>query len=84
MNEKATSGQVSIAIARGSKGGRYRSLGSVKIRGQAISKRFRLTRSGTYRLRFKYKGNALVAPGFAVERIRITRRSSFRTASVVG
>jgi hypothetical protein len=84
MNENATSGRVSIAVARGSKGGRYRSLGSVKISGHAISKRFRLTRTGTYRIRFKYKGNALVAPGFVVEKVRITKRIFFRGASLAG
>jgi hypothetical protein len=82
MNEPSASGRVSIAIARGSKGGKYRSHGSVKISRHAISKRFRLTRTGTYRIRFKYKGNALVAPGFVVQKVRITKRIAFRGATV--
>ena len=81
MGENATSGRVSIAIARGSKGGRYRSLGSVKIRGHQVTKRFNERRTGTYRIRFKYKGNALVASGFQVNKVRITRRITFRSAA---
>lgn len=73
INEAAATGRVSLAIARGRKGGRYRSLGAVRIRGHAVTKRFTLRRSGTYRLRFRYKGNALIAPGFEVRTVRITR-----------
>jgi hypothetical protein len=74
MGEQATSGRVSLAIARGSRGGRYRSLGSISIRGHRISKRFRAARTGTYRIRFSYHGNALVAPGRQIAKLRISRR----------
>jgi hypothetical protein len=82
INERAASGRVSIAVAPGRKGGRYRSLGSVEIRGHAVTRRFGLRRTGVYRLRFTYKGNALVAPGFEVRTVRITRRV-FSGAAVV-
>jgi hypothetical protein len=75
------SGRVSVAIGRGTKG-KYRSYGSVKIRKHAFSKRFRLARTGKYRIRFKYKGNATVAPGFEVHRFQVTRRTFFRPASI--
>lgn len=81
MGENATSGRVSIALARGSKGGKYHSLGSVKIRGHQVTKRFRATHTGVYRLRFKYKGNALVSGGFQVNKVRITRRVFTRSAA---
>ena len=75
------SGRVSVALARGTKGGKYRSLGSVKVSHHSVTKRFRATRAGTYRLRFKYKGNSAVAGGFEVDKIRITRRITFRSAA---
>ena len=46
----------------------------MKVRGHQITKRFRLTRTGVYRVRFRYKGNASVAGGFEVFRFRISRR----------
>ena len=81
FNEVTVTGRVSIALARGTKGGKYRSLGSVKVSKHSVTKRFRATKAGTYRLRFKYKGNANVAGGYEVDKIRITRRISFRGAS---
>jgi hypothetical protein len=77
------SGRVSVAIGRGSKG-KYRSYGTVKLRKHRFSKRFRLTGTGTYRIRFSYKGNATVAPGFEVHRFQVTRRTFFRPASIAG
>jgi hypothetical protein len=76
-------GRVNLAIGRGSKG-KYRSLGTVKIRKHRFSKRFRLTHLGTYRIRFKYKGNATVAGGFEVHKFQITRRVVFRGAVARG
>jgi hypothetical protein len=75
------SGRVNVAIGRGTKG-RYRSYGTTKIRKHRFSARFRLSGTGTYRIRLKYKGNATVAPGFDVHPFQITRRSSFRSASI--
>ena len=77
--ETSATGRVNIAIGRGKKG-KYRSLGTVKIRKHAFSKRFRLS-VGTYRIRFKYKGNATVAGGFEVRKFEITRRTFFRGAT---
>lgn len=76
-------GRVNIAIGRGSKG-KYRSLGTVKIRKHRFSKRFRLTHLGTYRIRFKYKGNATVAGGYEIHKFQITRRVVFRGAVARG
>jgi hypothetical protein len=77
------SGRVNIAIGRGSKG-KYHSLGTVKIRKHRFSKRFRLTKLGKYRIRFKYKGNATVAGGYEIHKFQITRRVVFRGAVARG
>jgi hypothetical protein len=76
IREKAATGPVTIAIARGRRGGRYRRLSgkAPRIRNGRITKRFRLRRTGTYRLRYTYKGNDLVAPGRIVQQIQIRRR----------
>ncbi|HEX5901457.1 MAG TPA: hypothetical protein VFY32_18790, partial [Solirubrobacteraceae bacterium] len=81
--ETSATGRVNIAVGRGKKG-KYRSLGTAKIRKHAFSKRFRLSVTGTYRVRFKYKGNATIAPGAEIHAFRITRRITFRGASVAG
>jgi hypothetical protein len=78
IRERTARGRVSVAYARGKKGGRYHSLGSAKISSKAtFTKRFTLRRTGYYRLRFKYKGSATVAGGTVVSRVRITRRFAF-------
>lgn len=59
----ARGGKVSIAIAKGTKG-KYRSLGTAKVSSKGtISKSFTATKTGGYRFRFSYKGNALVRGG---------------------
>ena len=77
VKEKSTRGRVSIALARGSKGGKYRSLGSVKPTSQAtITKRFRAS-VGTYRLRLKDTGQGNTAGGLPIYKLRFTRSISF-------
>ncbi len=75
LREKLTRGRVSIALARGTKGGKYRSLGSAKLSSQgSLTKRFTASRTGSYRLRFKFKGSETTAPGFIVYKFKVTRR----------
>ena len=74
----AAGSRVRLSYARGRKGGKYRSLGSVKINSKGVfTKRFTLRRSGTYRMRFTYPGSATVAPGVIVQQFRVSRRVSF-------
>lgn len=82
IRSAAVTGRVSLAIGKGTKG-KYRSLGSVKVsKDHTFSKRFRLSGTGKYRIRFKYKGNAGVAGGFEVRKFQIRRTIRFaRTAS---
>ncbi len=75
LREKSARGRVSIALARGTKGGKYRSIGSARISALAtVAKRFRVTRAGTYRLRFTFKGSQTTFGGRVTYPIRITRR----------
>lgn len=68
-------GKVSLAMARGKKGGKYRSIGKVKISSKGtFTKRFTQRRTGTYRIRIKYSGSSTAASGTIVQTIRITRR----------
>ena len=69
------SGRVKLSIARGKRGGRCRSLGSAKIRADgSFTKRFVVRRLGWYRLRYSWKGGALMQKGSVTERIRVKRR----------
>jgi hypothetical protein len=42
-----------------------------------FTKRFKLRKTGTYRLRYTYKGSSLVAGGRVTEQVRIRRRVFF-------
>lgn len=73
----ARGGKVHISIARG-KRGKFRSLGSAKItRKGTFTKRFRQTSPGQYRIRYIFKGSALVAGGRETRGVRITRRTFY-------
>lgn len=78
IREATTRGRVSIAMARGTKVGKYRSLGSVKISSKGtFTKRFTQRRTGVYRVRLHYKGSLTTAAGSIVQKIRIRRGLSF-------
>jgi hypothetical protein len=64
IREKAIAGsRVTVAVAKGKKGKKFRTLGKGKVNSKGVVKvRFRLAR-GTYRVRFSFSGNALVAKG---------------------
>ncbi len=74
LGETSASGRVSIAYAVGKKGKHFHGLGSAKINSKgAFTRRFRLTRTGWYRLRFKFHGSATVAGGTIYDVVRIRR-----------
>ena len=67
-----------IQLARGSKGGRFFSIGKAKINRRGVfKKRFTLHRVGVYRIRYSFKGSATTAPGTIVQPIEITKRFFF-------
>ena len=78
VREPTAAGSVVVSVARGRKGGRFRRIGSPRIAsGGVFSLRFKLKRTGTYRLRYAYKGSATVAAGTVTEVIKIRRRLFF-------
>lgn len=78
LRERSARGRVSISLARGTSGGKYRSLGSARISSLGtVAKRFSATRSGSYRLRFSYKGSGMIAAGRKTFAIKVTRRVTF-------
>jgi len=69
----AAGSRVTVAVAKGKKGKRFRTLGKPKINSKGqITLRFRLSR-GTYRMRYSFKGNSVMARGTIYETIRIKR-----------
>ena len=78
LREKTATGRVRIDLARGTKGGRYKKLGTVAIRNGVIAKRFRQRRTGKYRMRFTYAGGPTTTPGQILQELRFTRRVVFR------
>lgn len=78
VQDKTLRGTVTLALARGTKGGKYKSIGKTKISSKStFSKRFTQRRTGTYRLRVHYAGSALAPATSIVSKIRITRRVTF-------
>ena len=79
VRDKTIRGTVTLALARGTKGGKYKSIGKTKISSKStFSKRFTQRRTGTYRLRVHYAGSALAPATSIVSKIRITRRLAYR------
>jgi hypothetical protein len=74
LREETARGRVRIAVARNWTGrARYRSLGTARIRNGAFTKRFTLSRTGKYRIRYRFGGSATTAPGTVIEKVRIRR-----------
>jgi hypothetical protein len=78
VRERVARGKVTISIARGKKKGKFHRIGKAKINSKGrFTKRFTVRRTGTYRLRYTYKGSSLVAGGRVTEQVRISRRAFF-------
>jgi hypothetical protein len=79
VRDKNIRGTVTLALARGSKGGKYKSIGKAKISSKStFTKRFTQRRYGTYRLRVHYSGGPLAAPASYVVKFRITKHIYYR------
>lgn len=75
LRDTTIRGRVSLSMARGKKGGKYRSIGRAKISSKGtFTKRFTQRRTGTYRIRVKYSGSKTAQSGTIVNQIRISRR----------
>lgn len=74
VGEPSASGRVTVAVANGKKGKRFRTLGKAKINRKGVFKlRFRINKRGYYRMRYSFKGSTNVARGTVYEVIRIRR-----------
>lgn len=74
LQERTARGKVKIKLARGARGGKFRSIGKAKLRRGVLKKRFTQRRTGVYRVKFIFKGSATTAPGKVTQKIRIRRR----------
>lgn len=75
VRETTATGRVTISIARGKNGKRFKRLGTAKLRkGGKFSLRFRQTRFGNFTLRYSFRGSPTVGRGTLTENIRISRR----------
>jgi len=78
VREPSATGKITVAIAAGKRGKKFKRLGVAKIsRGGKFSLRFKLRKAGFYTLRYTYRGNATVVAGFVKEVIRIRRIVTF-------
>jgi hypothetical protein len=79
MRDRYATGRVTVHVAKGRKGGKFRRLGrSSKInRNGRFTLKFRIRKTGVYRLRYTFKGSPLVTKGRVTEQIRIRRRVFF-------
>jgi hypothetical protein len=78
VRDKTIRGRITLALARGTKGGKYKSIGKTSITSKStFTKRFTVRKTGTYRLRIHYAGSALAPPTSIVGKIKITRRLRF-------
>jgi hypothetical protein len=73
LREKSARGKVTIKLARGRKGGKFRSIGKARIRRGVFTKKFTRHRLGVYRAKFIFKGSATTAPGTVKTAFQIKR-----------
>jgi hypothetical protein len=78
VRETTATGKITIAIAKGKKGRKFRRLGVARIaKGGKFRLKFKLRQTGTYTLRYTFKGSPTTDAGTVVQVITITRRSFF-------
>lgn len=72
VRERSARGRVTVAIARGARGGRFTPIGTARLSGSAtFTAGFTAIRAGAYRLRFSYDGSRSVARGQAQITVRV-------------
>lgn len=78
LRENFARGKVTVYLAKGRRKHKFHKLGRAKIRSNGtFTKRFKVRKPGVYRLRYVFKGSALVAKGKVTEGIRIRRIVTF-------
>jgi hypothetical protein len=72
VREPSARGVVTVALARGTRGGRFTTIERVRLtRAATFVARFTAIRAGAYRLRFSYPGSKTVARGTVVDTVRV-------------
>lgn len=67
-------GRVTVAIAKGKKGKRFRTLGKPKVNSKGVFQlRFTVRKRGAYRLRYSYRGGSAVQRGTVYATVTIRR-----------
>jgi hypothetical protein len=70
----AAGGRVTVAIAKGKHGKKFRTLGKARVNSKGVwTLRFTVRKYGNYRVRYSFAGNATVLKGAAYESVRIKR-----------
>jgi hypothetical protein len=70
----AAGGRVTVAIAKGKRGKKFRTLGKARVNSKGVlTLRFTVRKYGNYRVRYSFSGNARVLKGAAYESVRIKR-----------
>jgi len=73
VGEPSAGGKVTVAVAKGKNGKKFRTLGKAKVNSKGVFKlRFRLS-LGTYRVRYSFAGSSTVAKGTVYEVVKIRR-----------
>ena len=63
----AAGGRVTVAIAKGKNGKKFRTLGKARINSKGVwTLRFTVRKYGAYRMRYSFAGNATVVKGASV------------------
>jgi hypothetical protein len=74
LGETTAGGRVTVSIAKGRKGKKFKTLGRAKVNRKGVFKlRFTLRGYGFYRLRYKHAGNSRVQKGTVYEVVRIRK-----------
>jgi len=72
--EETATGKITASIAKGAKGKKFRKLKTVKLgTASRFTLKFKVSKPGTYRIRYSYKGNATVIAGSATEVVKLKR-----------
>ena len=74
LGEPSAGGRVTISIAKGKTGKRFRVLGKPKVNSKGQwTLRFTVRKYGSYRMRYSYKGSSTVAKGTIYATVRIRK-----------
>lgn len=72
--EETATGKLTASIAKGAKGRKFRKLATIKLgTASRFTLKFKVSRPGSYRIRYTYRGNANVVAGSVTEVVKLKR-----------